>query len=296
MNVVCEGADLRYIPRSLSWISSIAKSQYIKLRFLDWFWLRDNTNSEVLDGEISQAHSHRQDRTGRVLNSFPAIFRGTIRWWFYSPFYFTTWLNDGSPDRTGRMRVPYAREHRQLINLAKKHIDSGHSCRTSDYLKAWRSVPELSWGMYVMKDDGQLIIEDPAFLCMILLACVLYGGVHLLAFNGPFPSTLDRVGWYCGALAFVPFSLWIASMWSWRFLVEIFVDFDSSQGFINQSRWYKRSREIGIWCFLFPGLVTPVLFLLFRGFLTYEPYAALGFAPAGVFEVPSWSAYFIHIS
>ncbi|KAL2209315.1 hypothetical protein CC79DRAFT_674151 [Sarocladium strictum] len=288
-NIVCEGSDLRYLPRYLSWIGSVVGFQYLKLRETDLAGTTCNT-LHVADDCSPQERSH-----GLVvddLQSFPAIFRGSIRWWFRSPFPFISWMIDGSADHEGKMRVPYAGETRRLVTLAMKYVKRHDRCIRNtdpeDCPRAWRSTPDFSWGFFFGVDDSHLV-WDHAVQGIMLLACTLYGGVHLLAFNGPFPSMIHRVGWYSGAFAFVPFIFW---------LMFATVYFETAE-FIRPSVSKQKMRYVDAWlglAIVFFGLVSQVMFFLFRGFLTYEPYAALGFAPAGAYEVPNWSAYFIHIS
>lgn len=287
-HVICEGSNLRHLPQNLSWISAVAGSQYIDLKPLIW----SRTNAGLVLIGVEALLENLQDPRHLILNSYLTIFRGSLRCWFYSNFPFTDWLKDGWADRQGKLRVPYAREHRELINLALKFDHDNHPCKQDPRDKRWkrianRSTPEFSWRVYLQEDDeASFLWDDFSFSGMILLACVLYGGIHLLAFNGPFPSTVDMVGWYCGALAFVPYCLWLVLGYS-LFAVQTYV----ASGSLSKKRFD--------WCwivFSLLGILAPVLFILFRGFLTYEPYAALGFAPAGAYEVPNWSAYFIHIS
>lgn len=293
-NILCEGADLEYGPWGLSWIAPFLGSQYLELGEQHWAETHHISHDAV---DIETSRERRTDLTGETLNSFPAMFRGTIRWWFHGSFPFTSWLKEGSADREGKMSVPYAGETRRLINLAMKYISRRDHCiliTDSDAgPRGWRSTPEFSWSFYFGTDDGNLVWVDHVVQGMLLLACMLYGGIHLLAFNGPFPSMIHRSGWYCGAFAFVPFIFWLMFSFICFSIVEFIKSYISD---IDEQKWTMWENELLGGALVLLGLVVQAMFFLFRGFLTYEPYAALGFAPAGAYEVPDWSAYFIHIS
>ena len=125
----------------------------------------------------------------------------------------------------------------------------------------------------------------------LIVATGLYGGLHLLAWHGPFPSPTVTILWRLSGVAvaatgFLPFVVW--------------------NGFHAHSSWlyadkYPKSRVAkAMWAYwvLFSigaGALMFILYLLARTFLVVESFIQLAHLPEFKYQEVEWSRYFPHI-
>lgn len=143
---------------------------------------------------------------------------------------------------------------------------------------AWRSRQYYTYS-FSRRCKDRPYVDDFNVLLLILsfsAAGLIYGGLHALAWSAHFESPTERWLWrvsacvVMGGLPVICFFGWVAN------------------------KDWKRSYEDTI-AFLFLSLTT-LIYILARGYLVVECFINLFNLPAGVYEVPSWSAYFPHIS
>lgn len=138
------------------------------------------------------------------------------------------------------------------------------------------------------------------------VAGILYGGLHLLAWNAPFPSRVEQVCWRVAAssvtmtpLLLVPVALMFSKRRLGRADPEL-VEKTRNEVVVLKGRlamfWFRK----GKW-FLFVPLLAAAPFLwlsyiLGRVYLVVECFKNVGYLPKAVFEDVSWPAYLPHIS
>ena len=111
---------------------------------------------------------------------------------------------------------------------------------------------------------------------------LIYGGLHALAWFAHFDSTTEQLLWRisaCVVMGGVPVILALID------LTENHLDHLSHDVFLSLGR-------------ILIGLVLLVLlaYVLARGYLVVECFINLSHLPAEVYDVPTWSTYFPHIS
>ncbi|KAI4177291.1 MAG: hypothetical protein LQ348_005847 [Seirophora lacunosa] len=158
----------------------------------------------------------------------------------------------------------------------------------------------------------------------IALSSLLYGGLHLLAWNITFPTRAEQLLWRVSALCVacngILFSCWgrVASgeaVWSWLGTLnpnssEDDRTYPSSNpdrhGVPKNPRRNSRHRyfrllqlaPLGV-LFLLSTAVMPLLwfsYVLARVYLVVESFKNLAHLPPGGFQTPTWPAYFPHIT
>lgn len=120
-------------------------------------------------------------------------------------------------------------------------------------------------------------------------ATFLYGGLHALAWSAHFETSTERLLWRissCAVMAGLPLS-------SFLFWALHIIESDRVQQYkypfvdlINTVLVFLQILQIPIF----------LLYVLARAYLVVECFISLSHLPAGVYDVPSWSVYFPHIS
>jgi hypothetical protein len=118
------------------------------------------------------------------------------------------------------------------------------------------------------------------------LAGIVYGGLHLLAWNAPFKSDVQRLLWKVSALA-VAFSGPAVIVFS--LAIEIIGKLDDYLG-------YYHLVEVCLECVV-PLIVgaTAIFYVLARTYLVVECFISFAYLPDSAFKQPPWSAYFVHV-
>ena len=127
----------------------------------------------------------------------------------------------------------------------------------------------------------------------LLIAPGLYGGLHLLAWNGPFRSTVETTLWQMSAL--------VVTTTGWVVLPAIAL-LGADPDFIPElPSLLKRTSIVHIFgaCLLPYPLgafwMSIPLYILARTFLVVESLIQLAYLPSSTFEEVQWSRYFPHI-
>lgn len=106
---------------------------------------------------------------------------------------------------------------------------------------------------------------------------LIYGGVHLAAWNYPFPSTAEQILWQVSALATaIATSTFVLSL-----CLSVFVT-------TNNSKWVGKICGIVVGIGVFPCLV-------FRAYLLFEGFFALRKLPAGSYDIAQWANMWPHV-
>lgn len=143
---------------------------------------------------------------------------------------------------------------------------------------------------------------DLGIAVCVLFVCVewTYGGLHALAWNSDFGSTCEQFLWRCAVVCIVAFGpLFVVVLLTWE-PDERKVDMEDMCSLKNTII----GRALGLhrctlawWVGLQAILIVSIpLSVLVRIFLTVECLTTLFRSAPGVFEEPSWSAYFPHIT
>jgi len=128
-------------------------------------------------------------------------------------------------------------------------------------------------------DIEQTYDIDPGttFTVGIIISAFLYGGLHLLAWNAPFRSLTEEWLWRSPGISIMASGLYIIPLLSLTLLID--------------SKQYFRGSLFAV-LFLFLGLV----YIIARVYLVVECFINLAYLHDSVYEMPSWSQYFPHIS
>ncbi|KAM5341708.1 hypothetical protein ACJ41O_014739 [Fusarium nematophilum] len=129
-------------------------------------------------------------------------------------------------------------------------------------------------------DPDQLIrfiISSPILLILLLVLPGIYGGIHLLAVNSPFPSKLEQLLWKIASfdiIATMPVFFMLTAVGSG--ISRRFFEYES----IAEDSWatfYK-----------LPGHIMFIAYGLSRAFLVVESFISLRAVPIGTYWTPSW--------
>ena len=168
------------------------------------------------------------------------------------------------------------------------------------YRMAWRAVEsfqhksQLPWWIFYGKkplsqrrkdwpDLGD-VLELPIALGFTI-AALIYGGLHALAWFAYFESSTQQLLWRisaCVVMGGVPVMLVLFSA------VEYLFRHPFSPGLLR-SNYLRRLLHVAIY-------MVVLAYMLARAYLVVECFINLSHLPSGVYDVPSWSTYFPHIS
>ena len=115
------------------------------------------------------------------------------------------------------------------------------------------------------------------FIVGIIISGFLYGGLHLLAWNAPFRSRTEEWLWRSSGISIMASGLYIIPL---ILLLAFFED----------TRLYCFRSFVVLAIFL--GLV----YVVARVYIVVECFINLAYLHDSVYEMPSWSQYFPHIS
>ncbi len=123
------------------------------------------------------------------------------------------------------------------------------------------------------------------------IATVVYGGLHALAWSANFETSTEQLLWRissCTVMTGLP--LFALLIWSTVYTETSWHDSKILQTMIGLAIIICR-------CVTFILLILlPIAYVLARAFLVVECFINLSHLPAEVYDVPSWSSYFPHIS
>ena len=138
--------------------------------------------------------------------------------------------------------------------------------------------------------DG--LFDDLAFILGFSVAGIIYGGLHALAWSAHFQSHTEQLLWRISAC------IVMAGVLIEFILVWAIADLD-----IDHVPGQSRLKELwNMVLFLWVGVILMLIFTVFlayvlaRVYLVVECFINLSELPAGVYDLPNWSAYFPHIA
>ena len=145
------------------------------------------------------------------------------------------------------------------------------------------SRPQTIVQRYEDWPDTDNVLELPIAIGFTT-AAVIYGGLHALAWSAYFGSSTQQLLWRiaaCVVMGGLPVILILT-------LVFKAIDYGNDNNFLDSDSFFL---------FILTAVALAVLaYVLARGYLVVECFISLSHLPAGVYDVPQWSAYFPHIS
>ena len=126
------------------------------------------------------------------------------------------------------------------------------------------------------------ILDLPAVGIGFSAAALIYGGLHILAWYAHFDSSTEQLLWRVSA-----------SVVMGGFPVGLFL-LHFSALFLKDDHENRNAVLLVTMMMLFAFLV--LAYVLARAYLVIECFINLSHLPAEVYDVPSWSTYFPHIS
>jgi hypothetical protein len=113
-------------------------------------------------------------------------------------------------------------------------------------------------------DEDKFAFGKATYVCLITLLLSVFVGIHLAAWNYPFPTTAEAWSWRGTNVA----ALLLALVTTWALSMDITTDF---------------------------ALIILLPYTLCRFAVCGLAFAALRHTPAGAFETPNWATYWAHI-
>ena len=178
-----------------------------------------------------------------------------------------------------------------------------HLVSTAKYLYSSFSLRCKDW------PDLDDVLNTPLLQLGFVLAALVYGGLHALAWFAHFNTSTEQLIWRisaCIVMGGLPavFGLF-ALINSLRILDGrprvLWHDFkyyglkDKIMEIYSENSW-KSWRRLGISIMFHLLLVVAIAYALARAYLVVECFISLSHLPAGVYDVPQWAAYFPNIS
>lgn len=169
-----------------------------------------------------------------------------------------------------------------------------------------------NWVVSHQKNRSSILDQFVSSRWHFSVMALLYGGWHLLAWNGPFPSYLQQTLWRLSGIGVGTIVFWISITFTLRVLsmaldVDLCADWCKMppSGSNSKRNWvYRNISDLGSWFiynflfFLTPPLSWALsLWLIFaRCYLVVGSVLALPYSPDSAFQTPNWSLYFPHAS
>ena len=200
----------------------------------------------------------------------------------------------GRSHRTLRIEPPRLKRL-ELYSKATKSFKIGEHCLPHE-----KAVCDFmpDWPLNLTLDESELLRVGSnmygsdslsSVLLGLVLAGVLYGGLHLLAWKVPFASKAERILWRFSGI----------------FITSAGIGLTGLNGF-HKACHDISSKLIGtvgitftmLWFVFLSFLLSTIClgYLLARTFLVVECFLQLYRLPASAYETPEWSAYFPHIT
>ena len=129
------------------------------------------------------------------------------------------------------------------------------------------------------------IVEKPVALGFSV-AGFIYGGLHALAWSAHFQSSIEQLLWRISAC------IVIGGFPTFILLILILDLIDKTR---PQSLLKKRILDFSYGVVFIQMLIVLVAYMLARAYLVIGSFINLSQLPAGVYDMPNWSAYFPHI-
>lgn len=138
--------------------------------------------------------------------------------------------------------------------------------------------------------DIEKILDDLSATLVLSAAAFIYGGLHALAWSAHFDSSTERLLWRISACVIMG---GVPAMYAFAKAI----DYASAKAIDEKIKSYIPLKLdiiddiLGVF-----KLLVLQAYILARAYLVAECFINLSHVPAGVYDVPSWAAYFPHIS
>ncbi|KAM7194158.1 hypothetical protein V8F20_008078 [Naviculisporaceae sp. PSN 640] len=166
-----------------------------------------------------------------------------------------------------------------------------------------------NWVVTHQKNWSSVVDQFIDFRWQFSAMTLVYGGWHLLAWNGPYPSYPQQILWRLSGIAVGTAFLWLAIAAQLETLLEGLSD-DLRRRSTTQSpphsKWQKIQSllcRLGGRFFYACARINVVvlvlllpLFVFARCYLVVGSVLALPYSPESAFKTPEWSLYFPHVS
>lgn len=116
---------------------------------------------------------------------------------------------------------------------------------------------------------------------------LIYGGLHALAWSAHFESSIEQLLWRisaCVVMGGIPVVFVLTRL------------ADRLMRWAPSRLWENVLFNVSDWCLVGVSIIISLAYLLARAYLVVECFINLSHLPAGVYDLPTWSAYFPHIS
>ena len=134
------------------------------------------------------------------------------------------------------------------------------------------------WPPFCSVDSGGLRLGSKSVLIGFALAGLVYGAIHLLAWNAPFPTDAERVLWQASGIVLAISGI----IFSLRLVTPEYNTGHSADDTLAEM--------------LYTFIILMLLcYVAARMYLVVECFLSLTYLPDPVFESPNWSQYFPHI-
>lgn len=146
--------------------------------------------------------------------------------------------------------------------------------------------------------DLEDVLEVPLLQLGFVLAALVYGGLHALAWFAHFNTSTEQLLWRisaCVVMGGLPVAFGLLAPTK-LFLNE---DWNDEVEFVIKTRLRSIRnpwKKMGIYIILILVLAMAIAYALARAYLVVECFISLSHLPAGVYDVPDWAAYFPSIS
>jgi len=148
----------------------------------------------------------------------------------------------------------------------------------TDHISNVVSSGNISGHWDIEQSDPIYVSSLERFIVGIIISAFLYGGLHLLAWNAPFRSRTEEWLWRSSGISIMASGLYIIPLLS---LLTF-----------KGSKLYRFSSFLFFVLAFFLGLA----YVVARVYLVVECFINLVYLHDSVYEMPSWSQYFPHIS
>ena len=134
------------------------------------------------------------------------------------------------------------------------------------------------WPSLGYVDQQGLHLESKSILTAFIFAGLIYGGLHLFAWNATFPSQIEKTLWRSSGITL------------------------AVSGMILTMQYIAPTNTRNVFCDLAAGIsVALMVYLAFlytaaRIYLVVECFINLKYLPEAAYVVPEWSRYFPHIT
>lgn len=143
--------------------------------------------------------------------------------------------------------------------------------------------------------------HDLALLWSFVFASLCYEGLHLTAWGAPFPNATQQVLWKVSSLTLVIFGPLVSVVCGIEWWMG---DYSASEEGVVRRQMNNMLKWRGQWklsgfstksCLYTVLSLLLVFYVLCRIFLVVECFITMAYLPESVYQLPTWSQYFLHI-